>query len=497
MVYNDTLYDDRNIGGGLIGEDSIIIFFRKFNADIYATVNSNYIISGDGGITWSPVQQFNLTSNTYCVTQNVIHIPTRGYMIAIYGYYYVELRFSEDGTIWNDVDYKWDYTNFHEFYLSEISFSYCGNGKIIGLIRDMSTGLNSTLYQVTSEDYGYTWTEPVHTNIAAPYTCAMPLVFYDEQNNDIWSVTSDRRQYNGSPYYANESRLWIYRNKPEEIFSNPLGYNLYTSLLRPIPNFHMFYGYPVFTQFQTGEYLLVFTESFKKPTGLEDADFYQFIISYQDYVVDATEFVWSTGDTVKTIEVGQNGWYYVDQYDTLGDIYRDSVFVSMIGYNIPANEFTIDAGGSYYAFVEPYDADQSLYISWSNGSVKNPLLCSPDNSGILYSYISNEYHTCTDSIKFEIINDFNVGINSAEDYENINSMRLYPNPVSENSRLSFDVPDNDSYTLKIIDQNGREVRSEYSVFKNSEHNFNDLNPGTYTILFYNKSNSYSQNIIVL
>lgn len=52
LVY-DPNYDERNIGGGKTDNSDFIIFFRRYNAETSKTVDVNYIVSKDGGKTFT------------------------------------------------------------------------------------------------------------------------------------------------------------------------------------------------------------------------------------------------------------------------------------------------------------------------------------------------------------------------------------------------------------------------------------------------------------
>lgn len=496
LVYNDPYFDDRNVAGGLIGEDSIVVFFRKYNANYGYTVSLNYIVSIDGGNTWSPVYFFNASPGACFSPHKIVRVPTRGFMAVVYSLSFVEVRFSTNGIDWPQNGYRWDFS-YSNYGVNESYFEYLGNGKLIGLMRDAIPGYGATLYQVTSEDFGLTWTEPVHTNIAAPFFCAAPMLFYDEQHEDLWVVATDRRNYLGDPYYAFGSSAWIYKNKIEDVFYNPNGFQLFSSFERPVPNYHMFYGYPIVTKKADNNYLVVFIESYDKPGGLEDADFYQFEINYHEVLVDATEFVWDTSSSDKTIEVESTGMYYVDQYDTLGNWSRDSIFVSFIDYEIPNDYFSVDPGQNIQLEIDFTNSAQNLEVLWSNGETNNPLTYTASQSEYIYAFISNAYHSCTDTFQVEITNIvlFNDETTNLENDNQI-GLTIFPNPVHESTKLSILNMDNEPLQLKVLDENGKLLRQEYPFYNHSTFNADGLKPGIYMILLNNQSNTYSAKMVV-
>ncbi|MFT7900753.1 MULTISPECIES: sialidase family protein [Flavobacteriaceae] len=52
IIFSDE-YDDRNIRGGITDEGYIVLFFRRFNAENRDTIDINYIISYDNGVSWT------------------------------------------------------------------------------------------------------------------------------------------------------------------------------------------------------------------------------------------------------------------------------------------------------------------------------------------------------------------------------------------------------------------------------------------------------------
>jgi len=64
--------------------------------------------------------------------------------------------------------------------------------------------------QVSSSDYGKSWTEPQHTNIANGYYCPNPLIFYDVAHDNIIAIATDRRDHNPMGYF--KGQIWVYSN---------------------------------------------------------------------------------------------------------------------------------------------------------------------------------------------------------------------------------------------------------------------------------------------
>jgi len=281
----DSQYDDRNVHGGMTSDGRIVLTFRRYDPDEPVeddrTIDINMIYSEDGGSTWSDRQEIvtDITNMIGGGTHRMIHVPTRGYLLIFYAPYYLELRFSVDGTQWDDYGMIWDYRESQEFYFDEACFAYIGNGRLIGLIRDETKAPGSTFYQLTSSDFGVCWTQPARTNIADGLFCPSPQLFMDNEHDRLWVITSDRRGYHDG-YQNEDSEIWVYVSDPEVVFDDPLGHSLSITFPRPDPNPLRFYGYPAYTELGGGDFLVVFTEDYQKENGLEDADFHQFTIRW-------------------------------------------------------------------------------------------------------------------------------------------------------------------------------------------------------------------------
>lgn len=283
VVYNDSL-DDRNLRGGITDNGEIILFFRRYDAENKKSVDLNYIISKDGGNSWSQRKKiiFNLEVGEEVWIDNFIKVNTNRYLLPIHGVSYCELRYLsyENGNISiSDKIWDWDYTSNNKYMIDEPSFSYLGNGKLIGIFRDESKLKGSNYFQVSSLDYGKTWTKPERTNICEPFFAPAPLIFYDTMLKRIVVIGTDRRRPANGGYSPEDSELWIYTNEIEEVFNNPSGYNLIKKMSRPEPSSFRFYGYPTFTRINSKSLLVVFTDSSYNGVT-EDGNLYQFKIEY-------------------------------------------------------------------------------------------------------------------------------------------------------------------------------------------------------------------------
>lgn len=284
----DDEYDDRNIHGGITNEGRIVVFFRRYNVGgSPTTVDLNFIYSDDDGETWSSRETIETTMSSPG-THKMIHVPTKGYMQLFIGHRDIEAWFSVDGSVW-DKDDMVVVAKSSPYHLNESCATYIGNGKIILLSRDDGRQRNQMYYQLISEDYGETWGDPIRTNITSPHWSPAPCIFYDEDEGDLWVISSDRRSMYEGESAISEERLWIYKNSPNDVFHNPTNYTLLETIPRPYVLFNTrpvnmnFYGYPTYAKKEDGNYLIIITDRANgNPT--ERADLFQFDLVVNDEI---------------------------------------------------------------------------------------------------------------------------------------------------------------------------------------------------------------------
>lgn len=277
LVFDSPL-DDRNVHGGITQEGRVIIFFRRFDVETFAGIDTNYIYSDDNGETWTEPLSISATRKGIGVyvggTNEILFVPARGYMQSIQGTGYLELRFSSDGSDWSQVGKIWDYKDSKEFLMDEACFALIGQDTLIGIMRDEA---GSNYYEVHSFDKGYTWSEPERTNIASDYFTVSPLIF-TTAHDQIVIVATERA--NRKPGPKNEqSGFWFYVNDFDEL-SFPMDFSLLEKVERPIKSEHFFYGYPTMEKICDDEYIIVYTDAYIKENGKEDGNLYSLRLQY-------------------------------------------------------------------------------------------------------------------------------------------------------------------------------------------------------------------------
>ena len=276
-VYNSHRYDDRNIHGGITREGRIVTFFRRYIPDGRVTEGHYFIYSDDNGKTWSDLQ----TSDAFFGIQGtgqMFYNPDIGkYCIMQYFHHRNGILYSSDGRQWDEGNIVAESSDVR---LTEIAGAWCGDNRIIALIRDDDRQSDLPLLQVESHDNGKTWTEPARTNIPhrQHWGCA-PQIIYDNKRDLLIALNSDRYSRPDE-----QNSLFIYTARPDEVFGNPNGWTLQHELRRPWamlgfdgdrPLNQNLYGYPAIAPTGEDEYLVVFTER-ARMEGTEQADLYYF-----------------------------------------------------------------------------------------------------------------------------------------------------------------------------------------------------------------------------
>lgn len=277
----DNEYDNRNVHGGILKNDRIVVFYRDYNATSGSGgihIANKLIYSDDGFMTWSEPITLVLGSKAILFgTGKIDYIPELNkYIAPTRGGRYNEIRFSKDGIDWSESVTIGDYPS-GEYNLDEVAVAYCGKGRVIAISRDAQSPPQCN-YQMISIDYGKTWSAPQRTNIPIPSGRTAPFLHYDADKEIIIFISGDRRSQNGLP--MKEESIQIFANYVDNVFDNPTNWKQSFSFQRPKKNSNLrFYGYPTICQINNTDYFAIFTDSDSRTNGNENADLYKFKFS--------------------------------------------------------------------------------------------------------------------------------------------------------------------------------------------------------------------------
>lgn len=253
-IYSESGVDFRDPHGGYIG-DRLFIFSKRRTTSNGAAIDFGYIYSDDDGATWSTWntvtfefvadEDGNASSGGLTPTddpdtflQPIFHANDAlantwnvGYIITTDG---GATWTADDDAIFAEATGadKW----------GETSIAYCGNGRLIALIREND---GDFVGQSVSTDNGTTWsTLTDRTNLGTSSLVKVPFAYYDQETNRLFAVYMDRS--GGGALKLS----WTYSDYPFEDADNwEATVNLDTGYTAN--------GYPSIVKIDSDEYLIV------------------------------------------------------------------------------------------------------------------------------------------------------------------------------------------------------------------------------------------------
>ena len=507
LVLNNDILDDRNIHGGISRDNEVILFYRWSNYPWEShnvcddcgieTIQNNYVYTDSTNENnFSEVEVFGnignasripATSQLVTMFDTTLYLlsMTRGPSTEIIGDDTLILSFC-GVSITNDVT-NWNYDSIKVVHhvdsvTSEAAFAYIGDGRLIGLIRnDRYYGGTSYRYdrrsyfQVTSTDYGKTWSTLKQTNIANGGYCVSPSLLYDEEIDKLWIFATNRT----------DRRLWTYCVNPDSIFDNPLYYYqiepvmVYdrSYIINPDTaktNARFFYGYPTYTRLKNGEIFVVFADAYwdiyedygDSIMSSENADLFQFYISSSKY---------------KLGELSKDNSEHA--YDTAYLSKIDSVFIIRDTY-----EYSITAGKEITLSPGFYAEEGSIFSAKikKDSSYNEFVVYRPS-----YSEQVNQISE-TNNSAVEIDSDIEKIIDSQ-------TLKVYPNPAIERVVLEFSNKSSGVSDILIFNTSGQLVlvkRVDLQGNNTIELDIKNFNSGNYIIKIFNASDVYTKKLII-
>ncbi len=258
-VYNSA-YDDRNLIVGNLPNGNIIIVFRRYNAETNLAVDSGYIISSDGGITWNNYTKIHGTENNKNQPFGaIVNTKKESSFLICFKKGIVKKYTSIDNfkslpieaTIINDST-----KIIQEPFLVEIA-----KGKQIILCRNGYGKLGqSSFYQYNSDGQNYYYKGETNIFDDEKTSVRSPVSMRYDKKSNMLEVCSTSRIFSHTTKNINNELRFYYQNA-DSVFNNPKAYQLKIRAERPLPNKHWFYGYPKFLNISEKEVLYIVTDS--------------------------------------------------------------------------------------------------------------------------------------------------------------------------------------------------------------------------------------------
>ena len=174
----------------------------------------------------------------------------------------------------------------------------------------------------------------------------------------------------------------------------------------------------------------------------------------------AHQFLWSTGDTTRSILVSKSDAYYVE-LTALNGCSKQSEPLNIITHSIPISNFKINDDGMDISFINTSENDQNWYWDFGDGfasTEENPSHKYADPGNYMVSLTSFN-GTCSDEKVIEVNVTAPTGLSFGE-----SDLRLsaYPNPTSGNLFINFEpnVIKEGNLELNIYNMYGQLIRYE-------------------------------------
>lgn len=182
VVANTPLYGEVEVGKGLDNGGAMLLWLRRVPSSGGANIHDLYR-STDGG-TWSKMATPTLNPTPVQIS-DIFHVPTVGLMAFWFAGNYSStdtskswgiVKSADDGLTWTQVTVESGLSL--NDWPTEVSGVYLGSGKILAIGRTESAAATTARaqYQLTSSDYGATWTRQ-RTNIGDIRASTPSLVF--------------------------------------------------------------------------------------------------------------------------------------------------------------------------------------------------------------------------------------------------------------------------------------------------------------------------------
>lgn len=210
----------------------------------------------------------------------------------------------------------------------------------------------------------------------------------------------------------------------------------------------------------------------------------------------AVMYMWSTGDSTKTVAITKTGEYFVTGVDTTGCANEDSIFVSVndlpvVELSLQKDSFCVNDDPAVLSGGSP---DGGTYTGPGIiGGIFNPQEADLDSNLIIYSFIDSLECINSDSSIITVIDDESCNVTSVDFVRDNNLVNIFPNPSGGAFTVLIEGKPR-HITTKLVDFSGRIIR-EFTGVANTL-NFHDVPTGVYVIQIL-ANNLYSSTTIVI
>jgi PKD repeat protein len=216
----------------------------------------------------------------------------------------------------------------------------------------------------------------------------------------------------------------------------------------------------------------------------------------------ADSYLWSNGATTRSIVVKTSGVYsvVVDNTNTCNGV-GQSNDIAVNAIPTPVASFTSAAGGLTYQINFTNTTTNGTTYLWNFGDGNTST--SPNPS---YTYVSNGTFTVTLTAENGNCSDVTtrtvtiVGVGVEEVTNNIESIRLFPNPTSSKATLQLGVTEATDATITVADFTGRIINVINSSLTQGDNSItidtNEFSSGIYFVNIQNNGNYKQVKLVV-
>jgi len=206
----------------------------------------------------------------------------------------------------------------------------------------------------------------------------------------------------------------------------------------------------------------------------------------------AASYLWNTGDTTQSISITQNGMYFVQTTDSIGNQFLSQGF--QVTFHPPTSislgddtvlcvnqSITLNAG---IGFVN--------YLWQDNSALQTFVATSTTPDTLSYFVQITDSNGCASSDTMQIVYNVCAGINFVDEKETFD---LGPNPFTDKIAFHFPHPSTKIITEKVFNYIGEIVYQVESAMQDHELNLSKVQSGIYFIEVVTDKNSVVKKVV--